>query len=262
MFVNSDGSWVEMKTNNRYKTVNKFDIVKLFYADAKAGAKVKYSIDGKKEVVKSLTSGKGLHVLKINKTGAKSVKFIFPGAASAYYYGVSLESSKGVYIDNFALRGNSGVDLKKINKEYLQSFQEKLDYKLVILEFGLNILSGRKSNFTRYRKNMVKIIKNMKSIMPGASFLLIGVHDKCIKKGSKFVTDPAVLKLVKAQKKIAHDADIAFWNLFEAMGGKNSMVEWVNANPPRAFRDYTHFNDVGAKMEAKMLFDELMILKK
>jgi lysophospholipase L1-like esterase len=258
VFVNSANSWVEMKTNNRYKTVRKFDVAKLFYADAKSNAEVKYSFNGGKVVTKSLTSGNGLHILEVKKSGAKSIKMEFPQSNSAYYYGISLESGNGVYIDNFALRGNSGVDLKKITTEYLEKFNTEMDYKLVILEFGLNILSGRKTNFSRYEKSMVKIIKRMKTAMPNASFLLVGVHDKCVKKGSKFVTDPAVLKLVEAQKSIAHKADIAFWNLFEAMGGKNSMIKWVSANPPRAFKDYTHFNDVGSKKEAKMLFDELM----
>ena len=258
VFVNSANSWVQMKTNNRYKTVRKFDVAKLFYADAKSNAEVKYSFNGGEAVSKSLTSGSGLHVLKIKKNGAKSIKMEFPQSNSAYYYGISLESGNGVYIDNFALRGNSGVDLKKITTEYLKKFDAEMDYKLVILEFGLNILSGRKTNFSRYERSMIKIIKRMKAAMPNASFLLVGVHDKCVKKGSKFVTDPAVLKLVEAQKNIAQKSDIAFWNLFEAMGGKNSMIEWVNANPPRAFKDYTHFNDVGSKKEAKLLFDDLM----
>lgn len=258
VFVNSDGSWVKMKTNNRYKTVRKFDIAKLFYSNAKSKAKINYSLNGKGAVTKSLSSGKGLKVLEIKKEGSKSIKIEFPKNESAYYYGVSLESNNGVFVDNYALRGNSGVDLKKISTEYLKYFQKEMDYKLIILEFGLNILSGRKTNFTQYEKNMVKIIKKMKKAMPGASFILVGVHDKCIKKGSKFITDPAVLKLVETQKSIADKADIAFWNLFDAMGGENSMIEWVNSNPPRAFKDYIHFNDIGAKKEAKMLFAELM----
>ncbi|MDA3859647.1 MAG: hypothetical protein PF445_00325 [Melioribacteraceae bacterium] len=36
------------------------------------------------------------------------------------------------------------------------------------------------------------------------------------------------------------------------------MEKWVDSNPPRAFKDYIHFNDIGAKEEAKMLFNELM----
>ncbi len=258
VFVNSAGSWVEMKTNRRYKTVRKFDVAKLFYSNAKNKSKIKYSLNGKATVSKSLSTGKNLKVLEIKKDNSKSIKFEFPLNESAYFYGVSLESKNGVYIDNYALRGNSGVDLKKIKTESLKSFQKEMDYKLVILEFGLNILSGKKTNFSRYEKHMVKIINEMKEAMPEASFILIGVHDKCIKKGSKFITDPTVLKLVEAQKSIANKADITFWNLFEAMGGKNSMVEWVNANPPRAFKDYIHFNDVGSKMEAEMLFEELM----
>ncbi len=258
VFVNADGSWVSMKTNNRYKTVRKFDVAKLFYSEAGSNSKVTYSLNGKSAVTKSLSKSKGLQVLEIKKTGSKSIKFDFPKKESALYYGVSLEGENGVYIDNYALRGNSGVDLKKISTEYLKDFQKEMDYKLVILEFGLNILSGRKTVFTKYEKDMVKIIKKMKKAMPGASFILVGAHDKCIKKGSKFLTDPAVFKLVKAQKNIAKKADIAFWNLFEAMGGENSMVDWVNANPPRAFKDYIHFNDIGAKKEAGMIFDELM----
>jgi len=258
VFVNSAGSWVEMKTNRRYKTVRKFDVAKLFYTKAKNKAVVKYSLNGKAAVSKSLSTGKNLKVLEIKKENSKSIKFEFPQNESAYFYGVSLESNKGIYIDNYALRGNSGVDLKKIKTEFLKKFQKELDYKLVILEFGLNILSANKTNFSRYEKNMVKIVKEMKEAMPEASFILIGVHDKCIKKGSSFITDPTVLKLVEAQKSLAEKSDIAFWNLFEAMGGKNSMVEWVNANPPRAFKDYIHFNDVGSKMEAEMLFEELM----
>ena len=262
VFVNADGSWVQMKTNKRYKTVKSFDVVKLFYSHAQRDAVVKYSIDGGKEVKKSLTAGNKLSVLEIKKKGAKSIKFTFPKAKSAYYYGVSLESGNGVYVDNYALRGNSGVDLKKIKEADLKSFDKKLGYDLVILEFGLNILSGRRTNFKRYEKDMVKVINRMKKAMPNASFLLVGVHDKCVKKGSKFITDPAVPELVKAQKNIAKKTNIAIWNLFEAMGGENSMVEWVDSNPPKAFKDYIHFNDIGAKEEATMLFNELMEIKK
>jgi lysophospholipase L1-like esterase len=46
--------------------------------------------------------------------------------------------------------------------------------------------------------------------------------------------------------------------MFEAMGGKNSMPKWVDANPPLAFKDYTHFNGTGAKKIAEMFTDALI----
>ena len=254
VFVNSDNDWVQMKTTTYYKTVKQFDIIKLFYSNASANSELNYSLNGSKEERKSLLNNNKLNIIEIKNNDSKSIKFTFPKAKSAYYYGVSLESDKGVYIDNYALRGNSGVDLKKIDVEELKAFNNELDYKLVILEFGLNILSGRNTNFERYEKNMVKVIKDMKDAMPNASFLLVGVHDKSIKKGSNFITDPAIPKLVEAQENIAEKADIAFWNLFEAMGGKNSMPNWVNSNPPRAFKDYIHFIIFCIKKNNKIFF--------
>ena len=257
VFVNNKGSWVEYKTTKKYRSIRNFDIARVFYSDAKS-SNIKYVITGEGERTAKLSSGKGLKEIKVKGDKATFFKLIFPKKEQAYIYGVSLEGEKGIYLDNFALRGNSGVDLKNIPSESLKGFANHLNYKLIIFEFGLNVLSGRKGNFSRYEKDMIKVINHFKKEFPKTSFLMIGAHDKCIKKGSKFVTDPAVLKLIETQINIAKKTNIAFWNLFEAMGGKNSMIDWVNANPPLAFKDYTHFNDQGAKKEANMLYDSLM----
>jgi hypothetical protein len=42
------------------------------------------------------------------------------------------------------------------------------------------------------------------------------------------------------------------------MGGENSMPNWVNANPPLAYKDFIHFNDVGAAKVAGLLTDALL----
>ena len=109
---------------------------------------------------------------------------------------------------------------------------------------------------------MIEVVNEFKRLFPQTSFLLIGVHDKCIKRKRDFVTDPAIKKLVQTQKRIAEKTNIAFWNLFEAMGGENSMADWVNANPPLAYSDYIHFNSLGTKEEAEMLFETIMDAKK
>src|SRR5699024_8508207 len=48
-----------------------------------------------------------------------------------------------------------------------------------------------------------------------------------------------------------------FINLYELMGGRGSMVDWVEGEPPRANKDYTHFNPRGAKEVAGLIFDQL-----
>ena len=63
---------------------------------------------------------------------------------------------------------------------------------------------------------------------------------------------------MEAQRRIAETNGVAFWNLFEAMGGPNSMPKWVDSNPPKAFKDYTHFNLDGAADIAELLGEALL----
>lgn len=262
VFLNSKGSWVTFESVPKFRAVRNFDIVKIFYSNAKNNSIIKYSLNEAAEKSIHLSAGKDIKELVIKQKNSTSLNLVFPEEKSGYFYGVSLEGATGVYIDNLPLRGNSGIDLKKIPQESLREFNALLNYKLVILEFGLNILSGRKTNFNKYEKDMIVVINEFKKSFPQTSFLLVGVHDKSIKRKKIFVSDPAIIKLVKTQKRIAETTGIAFWNLFEAMGGENSMVDWVNANPPLAYSDYIHFNSMGTKEEAEMLFETIMDARK
>ncbi len=251
-------SWVNFKASRNYRTVKTFTEARLFYSNAKRSS-ISYTFKGGKSGKENLKTGKGLQetVLKAGKT-VSELKIEFPEKEQAYFYGVSLESGNGVYVDNFPLRGNSGVDIQKIDDALLKSFSKKMNYQLIILQFGLNASGTAKSDFSWYEREMVRVINKIKKSFPKAGILLIGVEDKSVKKGSKFTTDPVVLKLLEAQKNIVRKTKVAFWNLFESMGGKDSMPKWVSSNPPLAFKDYTHFNGQGAEKIAEMLADALL----
>jgi hypothetical protein len=63
---------------------------------------------------------------------------------------------------------------------------------------------------------------------------------------------------VEIQKNIAKENNIAFWNLYENMGGYNSMIKWVEADTALANKDYTHLNFRGASLVSKMMLKSLM----
>jgi hypothetical protein len=50
----------------------------------------------------------------------------------------------------------------------------------------------------------------------------------------------------------------AYWDLYRAMGGRNSMVSWVEAEPPLAATDYTHFSIQGANKVAELFYEALV----
>ena len=52
--------------------------------------------------------------------------------------------------------------------------------------------------------------------------------------------------------------DVAFIDLYRGMGGRNSMIRWVHANPSLARSDYTHPNRRGAAKVGSIIKRYLM----
>ncbi len=258
VFIPQGNAWVEYEVSRLRKSLKGFSKVRIFYSDAKS-SDIYYSFDNSSKKSARLNPGAKVQELVLDAGKmVKSVRIEFPQKEQAHFYGVSLENTPGIYIDNFPLRGNSGVDIAQINPSILKEFSKYLNYKLIILEFGLNILGSRMTDYSWYEREMGKVIKNLKEAFPETSIIMISVHDKARKVGTKFETDPAVFKLLEVQKKIAQNNGVALWSLFEAMGGKNSMHNWVTANPPMASRDYIHFNNQGAERIAELFVESLL----
>lgn len=254
------GSWVKYETNSIYKSSSSFNLVKVYYRSAESNSTIQYSIDGSQMIKQTLEAGSDLHELQIKAKGnSKKFYMEFVSGKSPQMYGVSLESvGNGVYIDNFPMRGNNGTSLGDIPDNLLAQYNEKLHYDLIVLSFGANVSSPNKGVFTVYENKMVNVIKKYQKAFPNTSFLLVSSSDRTQKVGSRFVTNPDVLLLLDAQKKIVEKTGIAFWNLAEMMGGKDSMDDWVNASPSLALKDYAHFTQLGGSKVASFLFDAIM----
>ena len=54
---------------------------------------------------------------------------------------------------------------------------------------------------------------------------------------------------------------VAFWDLYDVMGGSGSMVDWVNSEPALAVRDYIHFTPKGASKVGSSLVRALDVLQ-
>ncbi|MEM6264294.1 MAG: hypothetical protein AAGI38_17405 [Bacteroidota bacterium] len=169
-------------------------------------------------------------------------------------YGLSFEGKAGVYLDNFAARGNSGLNLTVIPSSILRGFNYYIGYDLVILHYGLNVVHPERTNFKSYQKGMTRVLKHLKANLPNASFLLVSVSDKSVKVDGQMVTDPSVPLVVEAQRKAAEASGVAFFNLYEAMGGRNSMVKWAESDPSLAQKDYTHMNHKGGEKLSKIIY--------
>lgn len=167
-------------------------------------------------------------------------------------YGVLLDNGPGVYVDNFSFRGNSGIILSDINQQLLQKTGVQLNYKLIILSYGLNVVGHNIKKYDWYQRGFIKTLAHIRKSFPDASILLMSVSDKSHRMQGVYETEPDIPIFVELQRKMAKDAGIGFWNLYEAMGGYNSMKHWVEDKPRLANYDYTHPNFDGAKKIAEL----------
>lgn len=252
------GSWVRFEGSNVSDKLSNFYKVRLFYGPGGEGSFVKYqNAKGMQEL--ELSGSELINELVLNEgEPMKNLSIMFTMKEPVTIYGLSFEGEDGIVIDNYAFRGNSGMPLTRIPSSIYRKFDQHLNYDLVILHYGLNVVSPNVTDFSWYQRGMTNVVEHLKSSFKNASFLLVSVSDKSYNNNGTFETDPSVPLIVQAQRKVAENEGIAFWNLYSAMGGYNSMVEWATADTALANKDFTHFNFRGARKVGTLLYEDLM----
>ncbi|MDI9339943.1 MAG: GDSL-type esterase/lipase family protein [Sediminibacterium sp.] len=239
--------------------VGSYSKVKLFYGGAQSKTWCEFYDGVALNSADSLNAGGNFNIREYSVVpGSGQHKFIFKGKDSPDFYALSLEGQGGVMLDNIPLRGSSGTFFHLISDGQLKQFYDHLNVKCIILQFGGNTLPGIKDeamakNFGDYIRGQIAIVKRL---APQASILVIGPADMSIKKETEYVTYPMLEPLRDAIKQAAFDSNCAFFDMYDCMGGKNSMVSWVDQK--LAASDYIHFSPQGARKIATLLYSALI----
>jgi lysophospholipase L1-like esterase len=188
-------------------------------------------------------------------------KFTLKLSGSAEIYGIAIDGNCGVAVDNIPLRGSSGTFFTGMDSAVMQSMVSDLNVSLIIMEFGGNMMPSikKEKNVTDYKTKMMKQITYFQKLCPQSKILLIGPADMSTKVNGRLQTYPLLESVVQGMKEAAMETGVAFWNMYEVMGGKNSMVSWVKNKPALAAPDYIHFTSKGADKIAELFYESLMI---
>jgi lysophospholipase L1-like esterase len=248
-------TWVQYEAGtNKYATT--LDNPTLFYGKAGKRGNVNFII-GKDTLRKNLVPNNLVNSLKVTSGSIKAFKANFVHADSIPIYGFNFDNGSGVHVDNFSQRGNSGLPISMFDADVMRTFNSYLKYDLIVLHYGTNVLNYGTKNYHWYEKGMKKAVNKIRESFPGVSILIVSTADKSTKYELEMKTDSAVVPLMKAQKRYALESESGFVNLYTLMGGDGSMVKWVDETPARANKDYTHFNQRGAKAIGRLLYDQL-----
>lgn len=253
IFVSDENSWVKYFLPGMSSDSLK---INLFYLSTPEAGRVKLFFQDNIEREFTLNNSGGIQHIDLSSEGEtghiKDFKIV-PLDKNVHLYGISLDGDKGVYLDNFSMRGHSGLELTKISKNTLQEFNKYFSYDLIILHFGVNIVQAGSTNYGWYEKGMMRVIEHLKDSFPESSILLISTLDRSTKDNDNLITDDSIPSLVEAQSRIAKKTNISFLNLYTAMGGRESMLNWVERG--LAAKDYIHISRAGGKKIARYIYN-------
>jgi len=220
----------------------------------------KIIVDGTDTLKKQFLPGSKVNLVKANLPNRfERLSIFLRNPATVKLYGLFAESGSGVSVCNIALRGTSGNFFTHFDSELASEIYRMLNIRLVIMQFGINVVPSNLTSYTYYQKLMEQQIRAIKRFAPQADILVVGVTDMANRFDGELKSNPSVEKVLQAQRYAALSNGSLFWDGYSAMGGEGSIIEWVNSKPPLATKDYTHFTNYGAKRFGQNLANALLM---
>ena len=254
-------AWIRFdKAPNGYSNVKKFDKVTLYYGYNQTDVGIELSANETVLYSEILPANEALQIKTWTFAETlDNLKFTFTGTSSPEIYGYSFESNSGVIVDNVSVRGSGGLFFGRISLSLASRIYASMNVRLFLLQFGGNAIGDDSVHIINYAQYLGSQMKYLRNIVPNAQIIVIGPADMSEKNKNNYVTRKYMPLLVEQIKKVTLENNCAFWNMYEAMGGENSMPSWVFNDPPLAEKDFIHFTPQGANIVAQMFYKALIV---
>ena len=227
----------------------------LHYGNAMGKVKIKVYENGNIIKTDSLISDGKYHNYKLNfATTPKELKIELEARVSPDFYGVTLDADTGVRMDNVAMRGEAGRIFTRMNYENYRQMSVDRQPDLFIFQYGGNTIPYMKTEqqLREYVEGLIFNMKWVKRANPNAMFMLLGPGDMTTSRNGQRLTYPFLPKLNDLMKEECMKNDVAYFSMYEAMGGENSMISWVKQG--MAASDYVHFSPKGTKLISEVFY--------
>ena len=227
----------------------------LHYGNAIGKVKIKVYENGNIIKTDSLISDGKYHNYKLNfATTPKELKIELEARVSPDFYGVTLDADTGVRMDNVSMRGEAGRIFTRMNYENYRQMSVDRQPDLFIFQYGGNTIPYMKTEqqLREYVEGLIFNMKWVKRANPNAMFMLLGPGDMTTSRNGQRLTYPFLPKLNDLMKEECMKNDVAYFSMYEAMGGENSMISWVKQG--MAASDYVHFSPKGTKLISEVFY--------
>ncbi len=242
---------------NPNKHVRHFSDVKLLFKDYNGNFTATLSNDNYSGKIISDTIG--LDMFEWN-TGCPTNSMTLTLKGEADIYGIMLDGSYGVSVDNIPMRGSSGMVYTLIDSTQLRNSYFMTNVGLIIMQFGGNSVPSfcDTTSVKTFVNNVLRQIKYVQSITPQCRIMFVGPSDMSKNDGGEMVTYPLLPFAINCLRNTLVSNGVAYWDIYRMMGGRNSMAEWVETG--LAGNDYIHFTNAGAEKVGKAIINSFSTL--
>ncbi len=154
-----------------------------------------------------------------------------------------------------ALGVNGSTVSQYLRSDHFEEQINELDASLVIVSFGTNDSYTTTTKFCAscLNEQYRTLVARIRSKNPDAAILLTTPPDHYY---NRKYPNKNIEPLRDALYELAAEENVALWDLYEAMGGKNAIINWKQEDLARG--DLVHFTIPGYELQGDMLYQALM----
>lgn len=173
-------------------------------------------------------------------------------------FGETLESSRGVVVDNLGVVNATAKQMRRKNLEdHLRNQLAHRAADLVVIMYGTNEagwLSPKSRGIKEHEKLFGQLLATVRAANPNGACLVVSPLDQMDWTTHKPRT--SIPALVDAQRRAALAGGCAFWDVYTWMGGSGASLEWFKHG--MLMKDFVHPTTPGAKKLGEALYEALV----
>lgn len=191
----------------------------------------------------------------LNKyTDSLYIEFYKADSTQTYFqlYGINLETEEaGIVYHNLGINGAATASFLRCDRMELDLKSIKPD--LIIFGIGINDAYGKNFNQQLFENRYDSLVARVKAANPDVAIIFVSNNDSYIRK--RYLNRNGI-KVQESMYRLAKKHNAAVWDMFEIMGGLNSIVVWEKEY--LAKRDKVHFTRTGYILLGDLLFDAVV----
>lgn len=224
----------------------------IFFLTQPGGGRVELDVDG--QSIGAFTTdgprGPGASTYTL-PPGSHELSLRTLDRAPVRLYGWTLDNKTGATFETLGINGAQAHVMLGWNESIWSAELAARAPALVILAYGTNEANSRLWTLQDYRADMAALIARIRRAAPDAAILMIGPPD-C----GKLHPLLHLSDVVSAQRDIAREQKVAFFDLRHHMGGAGSVKLWVTAGYGQT--DYIHMTGEGYRLVGETIVNGLL----